>query len=147
MTTGKRGWKRMTLLLFLCLLALVIAMEQNLSQTLLDMAEGMKKSVPCTGCGYCLNVCPLGLDIPTMLATFNELRFAPVTNTSMLMEFLPAQKQPSACIGCAQCMQMCPQNISIPVHLRELSAILRDMPKWADISRERAEAAKRAAMK
>ena len=41
-------------------------------------------------------------------------------------------------------MQMCPQSISIPVHLRELSAILRDMPKWADISRERAEAAKRA---
>lgn len=113
-------------------------------QTLFNMAEGMKKSVPCTGCGYCLSVCPLGLDIPTLLATFNELRFAPVTNASMLMEFLPAQKQPAACIGCAQCMQMCPQSISIPVHLRELSAILRDMPKWADISRERAEAAKRA---
>ena len=38
MTAGKRGWRRMALLLFLCLLALVIAMEQNLSQTMLDMA-------------------------------------------------------------------------------------------------------------
>ena len=113
--------------------------------TLFAIAEGMKNSVPCTGCGYCLEQCPLGLNIPVMLATYNELRFAKVTNASMLMEFLPAAKQPSACIGCCKCMQMCPQNISIPTHLRDLSELLRTMPKWLDISREREEAAKRAA--
>jgi len=113
--------------------------------TLFTIAEGMKNSVPCTGCGYCLEQCPLGLNIPVMLATYNELRFAKVTNASMLMEFLPAAKQPSACIGCCKCMQMCPQNISIPTHLRDLSELLRTMPKWLDISREREEAAKRAA--
>ena len=125
------------------------AQEKPLSDaerdTLFTIAEGMKNSVPCTGCGYCLEQCPLGLNIPVMLATYNELRFAKVTNASMLMEFLPAAKQPSACIGCCKCMQMCPQNISIPTHLRDLSELLRTMPKWLDISREREEAAKRAA--
>ena len=112
-------------------------------ETLLQMAEGMKQSVPCTACGYCLKSCPMGLDIPTMLATYNELKFAKVTNASMLYELMPADKQPSACIFCGACRQMCPQHIPIPVKLRELSAILDDMPKWVDISKQREEAAKR----
>ena len=112
-------------------------------ETLLQMAEGMKQSVPCTACGYCLKSCPMGLDIPTMLATYNELKFAKVTNASMLYELMPADKQPSACIKCGACRMMCPQHIPIPVKLGELSAILDDMPKWVDISKQREEAAKR----
>ena len=112
-------------------------------QTLLDMAEGMKQSVPCTACGYCLSHCPMGLDIPTMLATYNELKFAKVTNASMLYELMPEDKRPTACIACGACMQMCPQHIAIPEKLSELSTILEGMPKWADISRQREEAAKR----
>ena len=85
----------------------------------------------------------MGLDIPTMLATYNELKFAKVTNASMLYELMPADKQPSACIKCGACRMMCPQHIPIPVKLGELSAILDDMPKWVDISKQREEAAKR----
>ena len=112
-------------------------------QTLLDMAEGMKQSVPCTACGYCLSHCPMGLDIPTMLATYNELKFAKVTNASMLYELMPEDKRPTACIACGACMQMCSQHIAIPEKLSELSTILEGMPKWADISKQREEAAKR----
>ena len=38
MTAGKSGWKRLAILVVLCAAALLIAMEQNLSQTMLDMA-------------------------------------------------------------------------------------------------------------
>ena len=53
---------------------------------LLDIAEGMKDSVPCTACRYCTPYCPMGLDIPLLLATYNELRFSPAINVAMRLE-------------------------------------------------------------
>ncbi len=112
---------------------------------LLEIAEGMKKSVPCTACRYCTAYCPMGLDIPMLLRVENELRVAPVVNSAMRLDALPANKWPAACIGCGRCMRMCPQRIDIPGTLRDLAKRLETMPRWADICRERAEAAKRAA--
>ncbi len=109
----------------------------------LQIAEGMKSSIPCTGCGYCLESCPMELNIPMLIATYNELKIAPVVNASMRVEFLPKEKQPSSCLGCGACTHMCPQNIDIPQAMQELSEKMKTMPKWADISREREETAKK----
>ncbi len=111
-------------------------------EALLNIAEGMKSSVPCTGCRYCVDGCPMGLDIPLLLSVYNELRFFPVVNASMRLEFLPEDKKPTACLTCGACTQICPQKIDIPKVLKELSVKLETMPKWLDISREREEAAK-----
>ncbi len=110
---------------------------------LLEMAEGMKDSVPCTACRYCTSECPMGLDIPMMLETYNELRYAPITNSAMRLEFLPPEKQPSACIGCGACAKMCPQGIRIPDLLADLSRMLESIPKWGEICRQREEEARR----
>ena len=59
------------------------------------------------------------------------------------MEFLPDDKKPTACISCGACTSICPQSIDIPAVLAELSDRVAKMPKWADISREREEAAER----
>ena len=42
---------------------------------------------------------------------------------------------------------MCPQGIDIPVVLERLAETLDKMPKWADLCRERAEAAAKLAAK
>lgn len=114
--------------------------EQTL---LLDIAEGMKDSVPCTSCRYCCAGCPMELDIPMLLSTYNDIRFAPVVNTSMRIEFLDEAKKPSACIGCGSCVNICPQNIDIPSALKDLSDRLSKMPSWVEISRQREAAAKK----
>ena len=114
--------------------------EKNL---LLELAEGMKDSVPCTACRYCCEGCPAGLNIPWLLNTYNEIRFAASPNVAMRIEFLPEEEKPSACVGCGQCTRMCPQNIDIPGALQDFTQRLSKIQSWAEVCRQREEAAKR----
>lgn len=111
-------------------------------RVIFEIAEGMKNSVPCTACGYCVSGCPQGINIPKMLEFYNEMRIAPTTNITMRIDALPEGEQPASCIGCANCVNICPQNIDIPTHLADLVAISQKLPSWAEISKQREEAAK-----
>ena len=110
---------------------------------LLDIAETLKDSVPCTGCRYCCDGCPMELDIPGLLGTFNELKVSPSVNSAMRIEFAPEDKKPTACIGCGQCVRICPQNINIPQELKNLTEKLKTIPSWAQTCRQREEAARK----
>ena len=82
----------------------------------LGVADSMlkNKTVPCTGCKYCLTYCAQGLDIPMLLGLYNEHNF---TNggflAPMALEALPEEKRPQACIDCKSCEEVCPQQIKI----------------------------------
>ena len=71
-------------------------------------------AVPCTACHYCTSHCPQGLDIPELLALYNEHAvsgggfIAP-----MALSAVPQEKQPGACVGCKSCEAVCPQQIKI----------------------------------
>ena len=113
-------------------------------KVLLDIAKGMYGAVPCTACRYCCDGCLMGLDIPMLLKLYNEAKFSPNFNIGMRVEALPEDKRPAACVGCGQCAQVCPQNIDIPAALADLNEVLKKIPSWADICRQREEAARRA---
>ncbi len=120
--------------------SLITEEEVNL---LLEIAETLKKGVPCTKCQYCVEGCPMNLDIPTLLEIYNDLLFYPSSNTSMRIEFMDEEKKPHNCIGCGNCSSICPQNIDIPGSLNELSEMMEKLPSWEQICLEREEAAKK----
>lgn len=83
------------------------------------------KALACTACRYCTSHFPQGLDIPHLLALYNEHRFtgggfiAP-----MALSAIPADKQPSACIGCRSCEAVCPQQLKISEAMADFSVML-----------------------
>ena len=82
-------------------------------------------ALPCTRCRYCLSHCPMGLNIPHLIALYNEHVFtgggfiAP-----MALDALPADKLPSACIACHSCTAVCPQQLPIPETFEKFSGML-----------------------
>lgn len=110
---------------------------------LLEIAEGMKNSVPCTACRYCCGDCPKKLDIPKLLSLYNEMRFSPSFNVGMTIDSMDESSRPTACIGCGRCAKVCPQKIDIPEAMREFSGILEKMPHWEDMCRQREEMARK----
>ena len=109
-------------------------------ETLLDIAEHMKKGVPCTACRYCCEGCPMELNIPYLLSCYNDYKFASSLSSSMRLDALDPDKLPSACIGCGQCTHACPQGIDVPAALAELSEMYAHGPNWAKQSQGRHEA-------
>ena len=109
-------------------------------ELILKVAEELKGSVPCTGCRYCVAGCPMGLDIPFLLSVYNDLRYAPVINTTLRIEALPESKKPDVCVGCGKCSKICPQNIDIPGAMQDFCELMEKIPSWEDVCRERAAA-------
>ncbi|NLL63249.1 MAG: 4Fe-4S dicluster domain-containing protein [Ruminococcaceae bacterium] len=106
-------------------------------------ADNLTHFIPCTGCKYCLDSCPKNLNIPFFMSSYNEAKFGPYLILGMQFDFISAEEQPDQCIKCRKCEQICPQNIKIADHIEELISILKTIPKWADLCREREEASKK----
>lgn len=83
------------------------------------------KALACTACRYCVSHCPQGLDIPQLLALYNEHRFtgggflAP-----MALSAIAEDKQPSSCIGCRSCEAVCPQQLKISEAMADFASML-----------------------
>lgn len=105
-------------------------------------ADTLKSSVPCTGCRYCCDGCPMGLDIPRMITLFNEMKVSSSINISMRHDAMGDSGKAENCIGCGQCAAICPQNLPIPDLMKEMAAKFGELPNWAEVCRQREEAAK-----
>lgn len=87
--------------------------EWNLLQSVAARMLG-KNTLPCTACRYCTEHCPKGLDIPTLLALYNEHRYSDGGFLApMALDAMPEEKRPAACIGCRSCEAVCPQRLRI----------------------------------
>ena len=83
-------------------------------------------TIPCTGCSYCINNCPVNIAIPKYFSLYNsdmqELETKAWTAQTMLYGHFAEQfGKASACVGCGQCEKMCPQHIPIREWLKRVA--------------------------
>ncbi len=88
-----------------------------------SVVDVMLNLVPCTGCSYCTEGCPMEINIPKLISFYNETK-----NGGALLNFNMNRENPgedpSACIACGACMSVCPQGIKIPEILSEFTEML-----------------------
>lgn len=94
-----------------------VILSDEQKNALYSLAKKMlgAKTEPCTACRYCTNHCPQQLDIPKIIAMYNQHVFTGGGwEAGMGFAAMPENKWPSACIGCGSCAAVCPQSIKIP---------------------------------
>ena len=83
--------------------------------------------IPCTGCSYCTDGCPMKIAIPKYFSLYNadkqEIREKGWTPQGEYYERLTKVfGKASACVACGQCEKVCPQHLPIIENLREVAA-------------------------
>lgn len=91
-------------------------------EVLNEITSTLLNQIPCTGCKYCVDDCPTGLNIPFFFSEYNEYLFSKFNMSDI--KNLPENKRPSACISCGVCSKACPQGIDIPAVIKELDQIV-----------------------
>ena len=72
------------------------------------------KSIPCTGCRYCTEGCPMGIPIPDIFAVENRRKGSPEFRTKREYVIVTTGKgKASECLQCGQCESVCPQHLPI----------------------------------
>ena len=93
-----------------------------------DIADEMNSriAIPCTGCSYCTDGCPMSIAIPDYFALYNhdkqEIAGHGWTPSKERYEVLIKDHgRANECIGCGQCEGVCPQHLPIIEHLQAVS--------------------------
>lgn len=95
-------------------------------QKLIEKACGIVRTntaVPCTKCRYCVPNCPMELDIPYLLSSYNDAKLGGAWRLGNLASVV-GEKLPSACVGCGTCTKHCPQSFDIPKYMKELTEMM-----------------------
>jgi predicted aldo/keto reductase-like oxidoreductase len=83
-------------------------------------------TVPCTGCAYCVDGCPMKIAIPKYFSLYNaDLQEVAEKGWTPQGEYYANLTKTfgkaSDCIGCGQCESVCPQHLPIIEYLQDVA--------------------------
>ena len=83
-------------------------------------------AIPCTGCAYCTEGCPMHIAIPKYFSLYNadlqELKDKDFTSQGAYYDNLTLKfGKASDCIACGQCESVCPQHLPIIENLKRVA--------------------------
>jgi predicted aldo/keto reductase-like oxidoreductase len=83
-------------------------------------------AIPCTGCAYCVDGCPMKINIPKCFSLLNaDLQEIKEKGWTPQGEYYDRMTQTSGkasdCIACGQCEGICPQHLPIIKNLKQVS--------------------------
>lgn len=89
-----------------------------------NVVEIIRRSVeiPCTSCGYCMEVCPKNIAIPALFGLYNNYKINNNFSNMYHERIIYNRGKSSDCLGCGRCVSNCPQHIDIPHNLKKIAA-------------------------
>lgn len=105
-----------------------VPLDEKEQEIIKDAVEVINRNIaiPCTGCSYCTDGCPMKIAIPKYFSLYNtdmqELKgkgWTPQQN--YFVNLTKNFGKPSECVGCKQCERVCPQHLPIVEHLRQVA--------------------------
>ena len=85
-------------------------------------------AIPCTGCSYCTEGCPVSIAIPQYFSIYNEDMREHLEEKGWTVNFSNYDAltrkfgKASECIACGQCEGVCPQHLTIIDYLKDVAA-------------------------
>ena len=98
--------------------------ERNTIDNVVEIMKSIP-TVPCTGCKYCVDGCPMSINIPKIFKVLNHNTVYQNTETckARYNEIVKDSGKASDCIECRRCETVCPQHIEIPRFLSDAQEI------------------------
>ena len=85
-------------------------------------------AIPCTGCSYCTEGCPMKIAIPQYFSIYNEDMREHLDQKGWTVNFSNYEAltrkfgKASECVACGQCEGVCPQHLPIIDNLKDIAA-------------------------